>query len=1307
MSRPNPLVVSQDRAKILREQGYQAHHIIPEEIMNKNNTIYKKARDVILAAGFDNGSFSRNGIFLPNGKADQATHNKRSVHRGPHPAYTEYVDKQLSELHDKSIEEQKVGVKKLLAELRADLKEGNWTLNKAVDHRNQLELSEFCANLESTGLADSYAASNSNASVTSGAVDSLDGPGGVVVDSGVLKGLAEAPDCLWAEKIVVALPVGPNDKAWAIEASRHDVLGQIVESLKIGRAVGASPYYSLHFPMDGKKSDPFSLPLMFGLIHPVFKDNIVGQIIAHLDYAMKAFMNGVYYSDRLLSDFPTLFNKSPEKAVEQEFLKGYIIDLTKYCSERKIPYKTNEEIYLEHGLELNESHHIDQAGRDEAARAAVVPTVSNLKFHNSARIYAKQKRIRRRGSLFVLDPDFEIGYTIEVTEAQQRKLDEYEQEHGSYPDDFLKFERAYASAAQMIRNVMPTLPIFRPLFELASLLSFACYLTETMETIGRVPCSIGAPERNTDKIFHNDNEEGTVKGFYYDKEESTGMRITKTPRGTHLPRINILPSLPLKRIKGYPVTINWKNIFENLGSSLNNELNDITVQELQGCSPGMSDRLTEELENSLRGHIRPQISPEEVSENLFASKVIGSEIIMPARDAAVAPTTLPNLTHFAARKAVENYKSAITGPLHFQKTATALMKRAKESFVIPLLKGVYKTPYVAPYYGYEQHFLLLPRAKEFLEHCGITLCLNVEEESFNICVKKWESAVELCIENNNKIENKKGLLKGFSELKEIFIGKKSNWRQHLCDVDLDPVQDNTFVTAFPSLYRGRSILLDSQTRVRLPQHLKTAPKHAWEIDPLILVNCHIKINSREAWRTGKPIPAPEAKGENRQTLQDLVREGIVISYRKVTREHSIQFNDNTVEWLTLRNTSFFFKKQNPQARWLSYTPSSEQYDDIGAGIVPIASESHNRDKDNAIYLDNTLKQPNGKEKWISFYHPRQKISEKIEEYAHAQDSNINSKGAATKQPNLQVAKDASLEPAHSDNMVSWVSAHFKAIMKESVVPRSLLFEAYLEYCVRVESERNALDEEVKKTTEAFDLGNGIQDLLKFAKGKDKTDESEYYKDAQRMGKWINKYTTENAYRNVELVRNIFETAFKCDCLKDELYCLIMMQLTGNSPRSAYSKSRAWELLWLACGTFPCSFTIKKDSHGVYSDPLRVVHEFLKSQKNSFANECIKRISKTALNGPRKHAPTSEEVRAIQNIQNQDSAVTDEKYLPRRKVSPLECEIHIPGKSEPYKIKIESFSRARDICASMGDKLGLNLPKNFNLFFEHVGDRYNK
>eukprot|EP00912_Choanoflagellata_sp_UC4_P001643 UC4_evm9s1044 len=258
---------------------------------------------------------------------------------------------------------------------------------------------------------------------------------------------------------------------------------------------------------------------------------------------------------------------------------------------------------------------------------------------------------------------------------------------------------------------------------------------------------------------------------------------------------------------------------------------------------------------------------------------------------------------------------------------------------------------------------------------------------------------------------------------------------------------------------------------------------------------------------------------------------------------------------------------------------------------------------------------------------------------------------------------------------------------------------------RVQNERIVIDVEAQKRIQTLDLGNEIRDLfldeakalLKFSDDKiespllKESEESKVSSEAQNICKWVNKYTTENVYRSVELVRNIFETAFKCDCLKDELYCLIMMQLTGN--RCYKMASRAWELLWLACGTFPCSLPFFKE-----------LHEFLKSQKNSFANECIKRISKTALNGPRKHAPTSEEVRAIQNIQNQDSAVTDEKYLPRRKVSPLECEIHIPGKSEPYKIKIESFSRARDICASMGDKLGLNLPKNFNLFFEHVGDR---
>ena len=158
----------------------------------------------------------------------------------------------------------------------------------------------------------------------------------------------------------------------------------------------------------------------------------------------------------------------------------------------------------------------------------------------------------------------------------------------------------------------------------------------------------------------------------------------------------------------------------------------------------------------------------------------------------------------------------------------------------------------------------------------------------------------------------------------------------------------------------------------------------------------------------------------------------------------------------------------------------------------------------------------------------------------------------------------------------------------------------------------------------------------------------------------------------QLTDIIFEPPIKYEILRDEVYCQLLKQLTGNPSRP--SEGAGWELMWLATGCFPPSNIL-----------LEHTSLFFRSRSsNPFAVDCLSRLHKTLKNGTRKYPPHHVEVEAIQLKTTQ---IFHKVYFP-------------DGTNEAFEV--ESSTRSKDFCREVSNRLQLINHQGFSLFVKIAG-----
>uniref|UniRef100_H3CR28 Myosin VIIBb n=1 Tax=Tetraodon nigroviridis TaxID=99883 RepID=H3CR28_TETNG len=169
--------------------------------------------------------------------------------------------------------------------------------------------------------------------------------------------------------------------------------------------------------------------------------------------------------------------------------------------------------------------------------------------------------------------------------------------------------------------------------------------------------------------------------------------------------------------------------------------------------------------------------------------------------------------------------------------------------------------------------------------------------------------------------------------------------------------------------------------------------------------------------------------------------------------------------------------------------------------------------------------------------------------------------------------------------------------------------------------------------------------------------------------YMGDYPVKNARPPTELTDQIFGPATQHNALKDEIYCQIMRQMTGNSYR--LSVERGWQLMWLCTGLFSPS-------------PVLLSHarRFLESRAtNQLAGDCLQRLREMTSKEPRRFPPDLAELEAIQ----QNSTRVFHK-------------VHFPNETN-QTFEVTSTTTIRELCCSIASQLKLSSADGYGLYLK--------
>jgi len=354
---------------------------------------------------------------------------------------------------------------------------------KYIPSSPRKELS-FKQNLQQTRLTDSYNSTHQDKPVPPkpGASGTI---GGVACSAEFIEGLFESPEAFFEGEHYFCVTKFCDG---SVPFSDQE-LRQILRELALGVYVYETfPFFSLHFSQDGLN--------LFPVIHPAYADTLVGRVIGLLDYFMKGYLNGVTFSEEFIDSWHT----NPSWKDKSASALQQMINLERYCADHLEGedrlYKSAREdkevfdaVNQNRGLlsvlpeDLRNALSKKMMGAEE--ESDVLNDFSG--FRNSFRIISKQESVSRSGNLLMIEPDFDVLYTIEPSPQYEKEFEKYVRKNGVEPTSYQVMVQIYEMMQKRIYDHMVKMPLCRKYFAMLGVIHFFASYFATLKQHRKVP----------------------------------------------------------------------------------------------------------------------------------------------------------------------------------------------------------------------------------------------------------------------------------------------------------------------------------------------------------------------------------------------------------------------------------------------------------------------------------------------------------------------------------------------------------------------------------------------------------------------------------------------------------------------------------------------------------------------------------------------------------------------------------------------------------------------------------------------------